>query len=183
MFSNTWSPAFSGQGTKHRGDPCFIPARGEGVVAVSQTGAAGAAKGLMMMTGAWWNSLWRKITGGKEAGIFSDAGCAAGAGWVHILEHTGLVTVISHHAPVTAVTWKAEVTAFGGAQRTQWVHWKVEAALIQITWKDNNVVSLLVKSCSWREVWNRKLVSSLSLHFSGELLHVIYDKFTLQFRS
>ena len=52
MFADTDFPAFTGQGAKQGGDPCFIPGRREGAAAAGQTGAPGAVEGLVMMAGA-----------------------------------------------------------------------------------------------------------------------------------
>ncbi len=48
---------------------------------------------------------------------------------------------------------------------------------------ENTTKSLSVKVAAGEKFCNRKFVSSFCVHFSGELLHLIYLEFTLQFTS
>ena len=156
VFAHTGSPGFPGQGPKQGGDPRLLPRGREGAAAAVEAGAAGAAEGMGMVAGAQREppgAVLREEVFGEEAAVVRGAGCTAGAGGAHVPKNT----VISRSTPVATVTgqppamWAACGGALGG------VRGEVEAAVVQVTWKHNQVPVSENSSC--REVWQSKFVT------------------------
>lgn len=95
----------------------------------------------MVVAAAWGKpsgAVLRGEVSGEEAGIVWGASCTEGAGGAQISKHTGLIAVVSHPAPVAAVAGETPATAaHGGAQDSRTVRGEVEAAVVQVTWKQS----------------------------------------------
>ena len=162
MLAHTGSPAFPGQRPEQGRDPRFLPGGRQRGAAAGQTGAAGAADGLMVIAGARRNPFEAVLGGevsGEEAAVLCGAAGRA-AGRAQVPEHAGLVTVVRHPAPGAAVTGETSAAvADGGAQSGRGVHQQVQTTVIQVTWKHNRVS--VSKKRSSQEICGRKFVKRL----------------------